>query len=263
MMKCIDVPGMGKDSIGWGCLVAMMSAIMADQGFTGVNPIFDDCPHDDWIERLGQSWEIMNLYFKPYSACRWAQPGVDGALKILSEHAVSPGDIEKIRVYTFKESAALSQAYPRNTEEAQYNIPFPIAAAILDGQVGPAQTLPPRLFDADIRQLMDKIIIITQERFQKRFPGRAESEVEITTHDGQIFLSGEMSARWDAHSVPPTDQELESKFIWLASPVLGKGKARTLKDTVMNFDQETNLERLFRLSTCIDGGENGSLRNGR
>lgn len=249
MMKCIDVPGMGKDSIGWGCLVAMMSAIMADQGFTGVNPIFDDSPNHEWIESIGKSWEIMNLYFKPYSACRWAQPGVDGALKILAENKLDVEDIKDIQVFTFKESAALSQKYPRNTEEAQYNIPFPIAAALLDGEVGPSQTLPPRLFDKDIRQVMDKITITAQDRFQKKFPAKAESEVEITTHDGQVFLSGEMSARWDVHSSLPSDRELKDKFLWLTSPVLGRDVASALIDLVMNFDQEKKLDRLFYLST--------------
>lgn len=255
MMKCIDFPGMGKDSIGWGCLVAMMSAMMADRGFTGINPIFDDCPNDDWIESLGKSWEIMNLYYKPYSACRWAQPGVEGAQMIMAENGLEVGDIQKIRVYTFNESAALSQTYPENTEEAQYNIAFPIAAAILDGEVGPAQTLPPRLFDTDIRQMMDKIAIVAEERFQKRFPARAESEVEITTNGGKVFLSGELSSRWDAHSGPPTDQELEDKFIWLTNPVLGNETARALKDTVMNFDQEKSLKNLIELSICNEKGK--------
>ncbi len=257
MMKCIDVPGMGKDSIGWGCMVAMMSAIMADRGFTGINPIFDDCPPDKsgkWVESIGKSWEIMNLYFKPYSACRWAQPGVDGALKIMAKNTLDVKDIKEIKVFTFKESAALSQKYPENTEQAQYNIPFPIAAALLDGEVGPAQTMPPRLFDDDIREMMDKMTIIAQDRFQKKFPRSAESEVEITTRDGQRFLSGEISARWDAHSAP-SDRELEDKFIWLASPVLGEKAACDLKDIVMSFDKETSLKRLIKLSICVDEGE--------
>lgn len=249
MMKCIDVPGMGKDSIGWGCLVAMMSAIMADRGFTGINPIFDDCPNEEWIESLGKSWEIMNLYFKPYSACRWAQPGVDGALKILSEHAIEAKGIQKICVFTFKESAALSQAYPQNTEEAQYNIAFPIAAAILDKEVGPGQVLPPRLFDKDIHNTMDKITIIAKERFQKNFPSKAESEVEVTTNSGEIFTSGVMSARWDTHSTLPSDQELEEKFLWLTRPVLGDRNAVALKKLIKGFEWEKNIGRLIHLCT--------------
>ncbi|MCP4720863.1 MAG: MmgE/PrpD family protein [Desulfobacteraceae bacterium] len=249
MMKCIEIPGMGKDSIGWGCMVAVMSALMAKNGFTGINPIFDDSPKIEWVESLGCSYEMMNLYFKPYSACRWAQPGVDGALKIMAENSINIDNIKKIKVFTFKESAALSCDYPKNTEEAQYNIAFPIAAALLDKEVGPRQVLAPRLFDRDIQRLMDKITIIAQERFQKKFPGKAESEVEITTVADHKFSSGVMSARWDPHTTFPTDQELEDKFLWLTSPVLGRTNANSLKNLVMNFEREKRIDKLIGL--CI------------
>ncbi len=250
MMKCIETPGMGKDSIGWGCMVAMMSVIMADQGFTGINPIFNDSPKEEWIKSLGRSYEIMNLYFKPYSACRWAQPGVDGALKIMAENDLTHKDIKQIKVFTFKESAALSTDYPRNTEQAQYNIAFPIAAALQDGEVGPDQVLPPRFLEKDIHQMMDKIQIRSEERFQKEFPDKAESEVEITTTNGRIFSSGAMSARWDFHSTLPTDRELEKKFLWLVAPVLGKDKADALINLIRHFDLEEKLDNLIEL--CIE-----------
>jgi len=248
MMKCIEVPGMGKDSIGWGCMVAVMSVVMAQKGFTGINPIFDDTPEDGWVASLGKDWEILNLYFKPYSACRWAQPGVDGVLKLMREKGILPEDIETIRVYTFEESAALSTAYPENTEEAQYNIAFPIAAALLDGEVGPGQNLPPRLMDIDIRRMMDKVSIVAQPRFQENFPARAESEVEITTRGGDVHNSGIMGARWGA-DCPPDDGELAEKFLWLTGPVLGKEKAQGLKNLVFDFDRAEDLERFFSL--CI------------
>ncbi|MEH0018566.1 MAG: MmgE/PrpD family protein [Desulfobacter sp.] len=247
MMKCIDVPGMGKDSIGWGCMVGIMSVLMAQKGFTGINPLFDDTPERSWVDSLGRDWEILNLYFKPHAGCRWAQPGVDGVLKLAREKGILPGEIEAITVYTFEESAALGTAYPENTEQAQYNISFPIAAALLDGEVGPAQTLPPRLWDADIRAMMDRIVIFAQPRFQENFPARAESEVEITTTAGDVFNSGVMGARWDA-AFPPADQELEAKFLWLTSTVLGREKAEDLKAVILELDRAENLDRLFSLS---------------
>ena len=248
MMKCIEVPGMGKDSIGWGCMVAVMSAIMAEKGFTGINPLFDDTPEPEWVQSLGKTWETLNLYFKPYSACRWAQPGIDGVLKLVEENGILPGEIKTITVYTFKESAALSTAYPENTEQAQYNIAFPIAAALLDGEVGPAQNLPPRLLDAEIRATMDKVAIVAQPRFQENFPAKAESEVEIATHDGQVYNSGVMGARWEA-TCPPSDNELENKFNWLVEPVLGKGKADRLGETIFSLDQANDLDEFFSL--CV------------
>ncbi|MCK5347867.1 MAG: MmgE/PrpD family protein [Desulfobacula sp.] len=250
MMKCIEIPGMGKDSIGWGCMVAMMSTIMADKGFTGIDPIFNDSPKEGWIKSLGRSYEIMNLYFKPYAACRWAQPGIDGTLKIMIENRLTPKDIKQIRVFTFRESAALSTDYPQNTEEAQYNIAFPIAAALLDGEVGPAQVLPPRFFEKDIHQMMDKIQIMAEERFQEAFPTKAESEVEITIENGKVFSSGVMSARWDPHTTFPTDRELEKKFFWLVAPVLGEDKADALINLIRHFDLEEKLDNLIEL--CIE-----------
>ncbi len=104
--------------------------------------------------------------------------------------------------------------------------------------------------------MMDKVSIITKDRFQKKFPKKAESEVEITTASGQIFSSGEMSARWDPHSILPTDKELEDKFLWLTSPVIGKTNAITLKNLIMNFDREKNLDQLFSLSTHTCKKEN-------
>lgn len=248
MMKCIDVPGMGKDSIGWGCMVAVLSVLMAQKGFTGINPLFDDTPEPDWVASLGHNWEILNLYFKPYSACRWAHPGVDGALKLVEEQDLPPGDIKTIKIYTFEESAALSTAYPENTEQAQYNIAFPIAAALLDGEVGPAQNLPPRLLDRDIRNMMDRISIVAQARFQKNFPTRAESEVEIETTGGQVYNSGVMKARWDA-DVPPSDRELADKFSWLTLPVLGAQKSGKLAETIMDLDKASTLNPFFDLCT--------------
>ena len=250
MMKCIEIPGMGKDSIGWGCMVAMMSTIMADKGFTGIDPIFNDSPKEGWIKSLGRSYEIMNLYFKPYAACRWAQPGIDGTLKIMIENRLTPKDIKQIRVFTFRESAALSTDYPQNTEEAQYNIAFPIAAALLDGEVGPAQVLPPRFFEKDIHKMMDKIQIMAEERFQEAFPTKAESEVEITIENGKVFSSGVMSARWDPHTTFPTDRELEKKFFWLVAPVLGEDKADALINLIRHFDLEEKLDNLIEL--CIE-----------
>ena len=44
MMKGIETPSMGKDSIGWGCMVAMSSVLLAMGGFTGITPLFNDAP---------------------------------------------------------------------------------------------------------------------------------------------------------------------------------------------------------------------------
>lgn len=245
MMKGIDTPSMGKDGIGWGCMVAVLSALMARDGFTGIRPLFDDAPQPSWIQGLGSQWEILNLYFKPYAACRWGQPAVAGALKIVRENGLTPDRIRKIRVRTFVAASRLPDGHPENTEEAQYSLAFPVAAALLDGEVGPAQVLPPRLHEPELCCLLDKVTTEVAPEFEAEFPARAPAEVIVETDAGESYRSGRIEALWEPPDTLPTDQALEAKFRWLAGPVIGRRKADRLADQIRRVDRWPNLDPLF------------------
>ena len=249
MMIGIETPAMTKDSIGWGAFVGMSSAEMARNGFTGPKSIFDESPNQEWIKSPGESFEIMNLFFKPYAACRWAQSGVDGVLKIMERENLSVADIHSIRVFTFSEAAALNRKYPKNTDDAQYNFSYPIAAAVIHGEIGPKQVLPPAIFEEPVLRVMDKIDVVVEDRFQKEFPAKTLADIEIEDTRGNRFRSGVMSARWDLSNTLPTDEELEEKFIWLVSPVFGDRRTRRLKETVFSLDCLDSIEPLMDL--CI------------
>ena len=249
MMKGIAVPSMGKDGIGWGCMVAASSLLMAQHGFTGVEPLFSDASERDWVESLGSRYEILSLYFKPYAACRWAQPAVAGALKIARDHHLEPDHIARIRVRTFGAAAALSRRHPKDTEEAQYNLAYPVAAALLDSEVGPRQVLPPRLDDASMLELADRVEVAVEEAFEKAFPAKALAEVTVDTRDGEQFLSGTMEARWEPPDTLPTDAELEAKFLWLVEPLLGASRTKSLVATIWQMEKVDALKPL--LSLCV------------
>lgn len=251
MMKGIDTPSMGKDSIGWGCMVAILSALLARDGFSGINPMFDEGTDRSWVESLGKQWEILNLYFKPYAACRWGQPAVFGALKIVRERNVEPGQIECIHVRTFIAASRLPHLHPRNTEEAQYSLAYPVAAALLDGEVGPRQVLPPRIFSTDVLSLMDRVVIEVAEEFEAEFPAKAFCEVVIETIAGDSFYSGSIEAIWEPPSTLPSDAELEEKFLRLTGPVLGERKAKRLVQAIWEADQWTSIDPIIK----------GSLKN--
>ena len=248
MMKGIDVPCMGKDSLGWGNMTGLASVFMAQRGFTGVEPLFSEAPEREWVTSLGRQYEILNLYFKPYAACRWAQPAVAGCLKLVQENHLKPADLAKVKVRTFAAAAALTRKPPANTEEAQYNLAFPVAAALIDGAVGPAQVLPPRLFDQDILELASRLEVEVAEEFESRFPAKAIAAVEITTRDGKRYDSGAVEARWEPPDTLPRDDELREKFIWLAEPVLGQQQAHELLQLIWQFEEASDGRRLITLS---------------
>jgi 2-methylcitrate dehydratase PrpD len=249
MMKGIAVPSMGKDGIGWGCMVAISSLLMAQAGFTGVEPLFSDAPEGALIENLGSRYEILSLYFKPYAACRWAQPAIAGALRIARDHRLQPHDIDRIRVRTFRAAAALSRGHPVTTEEAQYNLSYPVAAALLDAEVGPHQVLPPRLHDPALLDLADRVEAEVDEACERAFPAKALAEVIVEARDGRQFASGTMEARWEPPDTLPTDAELESKFSWLVEPVLGAARTKALTSMIWEFEKTEDARSVIDLCT--------------
>ena len=130
-MKGIDVVAMTKDSIGWGAMVAMSSILLARKGFTGVNPIFPDGPGPGLVKGLAGDWLILDLYHKPYACCYWVQAPIAGTLALIKAHDISPEQITQIRVRSFQEATRLSCAVPSDTEEAQYNLAYGVACAVL------------------------------------------------------------------------------------------------------------------------------------
>jgi len=99
MMKGIDRPSMGKDSTGWGAMVGMASALMAGQGFTGVDPLFDDAPDPGWVRvwvednGIGiarEHWEKVFMAFERLHG-KQAYPGTGLGLAIVSKGAQRMG----------------------------------------------------------------------------------------------------------------------------------------------------------------------------
>jgi len=248
MMKGIATPSMGKDSIGWGCMVAIMAVLMARDGFTGIRSLFDDAPDPEWVANLGREWEIHNLYFKPYAACRWGQPAVAGALNIVRDNHLTPDQIRHIRVRTFEAATRLPNDPPRDTEEAQYSLAFPVAAALLDGAVGPAQVLPPRLQAPELLALVDRVSTEVAPEFEAEFPAKAAAEVVVETLAGETFRSGRIEASWEPPDSLPSDQELEAKFRWLVNPVVGSRRCDQLVSTIWTLDDHPDARALIQLS---------------
>ena len=251
MMKGIEKPSMVKDSIGWGTMVAMASVLMAQEGFTGIEPLFSESPDKEWIEGLGKEYLMLNLYFKPYAVCRWSQPAVFGALRVVKQNDLSPKNISHIRIRTFEAAAALSCDHPRNTEEAQYNVAYPLAAALIDGQVGPRQVLPPRIFDDTLLELADRVEVEVASEFEEVFPQKTYAEVVVHTNDGRELSSGRVEPMWEPPNSLPADAELDEKFVEIVVPVLGSQKVQEISRMIWDFEEMVEIRSLIK--ACIRG----------
>ena len=249
VMKAVDKPCMAKDGIGWGAMVGIASAMMAQRGFTGIEPLFSESPEPTWITNLGEQYEVMRLYFKPYACCRWAQPAIVAVLQLKRQYGLTPDEIQHIRVKTFLEAARLSREHPVDTDGAQYNLAYPIAAALVDGELGPRQVLPPRIFDSAILELADRVEVEAVAEYMRAFPQKTYADVELHLCDGRVIGVQGQQPLWEWPDSPPSDADLERKFISLVDPILG-ARAAELVDMIWGFEQLADARRVIQL--CVD-----------
>ena len=238
MMRCIDHPTMLKDGSGWGAMTGVSSAYLAASGFTGAPALTVE--HDDargYWDDLGERWRILELYFKPYPVCRWAQPAIDAALQLRREQGLAPEDVAEIEVFTFHEATRLAGREPATTEEAQYSLPFPVAVALLRGDVLPGDIAGEALSDPAVVELSRRIRLVEDTALTARFPAERLARVRARLRDGAVVESPTLPARGDAER-PLSDAELTAKFHALAGGPLGP-RADRLAELVVALN-ETN-----------------------
>ncbi|WP_268875892.1 MmgE/PrpD family protein [Gottfriedia acidiceleris] len=249
MMRCIETPSMLKDAIGWGSMTGTGAAYLAKEGFTGIPSLFEMKEAIPFLSDSGSNYKIEELYFKPYACCRWAQPGIEAMKEIVEKYDVSIDKIHKINVFTFTESARLNRSMPKNTEEAQYNLTFPIAAYLYSGEVGPNQVMN-ELENPEIARLMEKIEVYVNDELNNEFPKKALSHVEIVDTEGNHYFSGIHQARGD-YDQPLTADEKKQKFTSLVAPILGNKQCEELYQCIQTIE---NLKSIRELSERIKIG---------
>lgn len=253
MMRTIDRPSMVKDGSGWGCMVGITAVQLARMGFTGAPAVTveGDNVRDFWAD-LGRRWILRERYFKAYAVCRWAHPTINGVLTLREQHGLRFEDIARVRVHTFHEATRLTVTAPANTEEAQYSLPFAAAAALVHGRLGADELDGAGLRDPQVLDLARRFTMLEHDDCNQRFPTEYLAHVEIDTTDGRTLHSGEVAPIWDKEA-PPTDAELQDKFMWLTGDVLGEARARQLSDTVWQADTLADADAINALLVAPAG----------
>ena len=202
---------------------------LAAEGFTGAPAATVELDGGDIWADLGANWCTAEQYMKPFPVCRWAQPAIHAALTLRPQFGEA--SIESVRVETFHQAYRLAMRAPADTDQAQYSLPFPLAAAILHGEVGMAQVDGAGLADEAVLRLSHTIELEEDESMSARFPGERVARVVIGLSDGRELDSGVLAAHGDPED-PLSDEQLAVKFESLAGPVLGAERTARIRELV-------------------------------
>ncbi len=232
MMRCIDHPTMVKDGSGWGAMAGVSAALLAEDGFTGAPAVTVESPELQcyWSD-IGARWLVEEQYIKAFPVCRWAQPAITAALQLRAQYGFTVDEIATLEIRSFHESVCLHSAQPLNTEQAQYSLPFPVAAALVHGAVAVEHISGDGLLDPAVLALSRRTRLIEEPAYNDPFPQRRISSVLVELRDGRVLASGPTETGGDPED-PFDDSFLTQKFFALATAKLGASRARELHDAV-------------------------------
>ena len=158
-------------------------------GFTQIT-IRGEPALDRIVDQLGERFSIMDVYLKPYTACRHTHGAAQAALELVGEEALRPQDIEAVDVYTYGiASLAVGKGVTADSTlvSAQFSLPYVVSACLTDGEMGPAQLKADRISDSAVLELAQKVKVSADPELNRVYPGVTASRVEIRLKDGRTL----------------------------------------------------------------------------
>jgi 2-methylcitrate dehydratase PrpD len=190
---------------GLAAQAGVVAAQLAQRGIRGPRNVFDGADgfsrvylqgrvdNDVAREGLGSRFELLNLSYKPYPCCRDTHAAVDAALDARHRSGRAAEDIREIRVgvtgpgYQMVCVPEDVRRRPETVVEAQFSIPYTVAAAWIDGGLGMSHFTAEGVGRSDVLALAAKVVPYVHDdidRDWRRFVTPAAVSVE--------FLDGSM-----------------------------------------------------------------------
>ena len=234
------VPTMLHDGSGWGAMVGLSSAILAERGFIGAPAItIEDADVASFWGDLGQFWQVEHQYVKPYPICRWAHAAIDGVRTVMMENDLAHDQIRSIHINSFQEAACLYAGMPDTTSQAQYSLPFAVAVQAIHGRIGVEHISGAGLSDPAVAKLVSRIHVLEDARHSARFPQGRWADVTLKSTDGRVFESGDTHARGGPEA-PLSTGDVIAKYTEFAAPVVGSDRADAIRAAILGWVEPTS-----------------------
>jgi 2-methylcitrate dehydratase PrpD len=210
---------------------AVTSAELARLGFTGpptalegrfgffeafLGGRFDPTP---LRHELGERWELMSIFTKPYPANHFTHAGIDAAIAMRTA-GLRVEDIDSITlgvaaatVRTIGEPIEAKRA-PETGYQAQFSGPYTIAAALLGGSglgLGLEDFTDALAQDPARRALAARVSVVADAGCDAIYPMQFPAVLTVRTRDGREIV-GEVLNNRGGPERPLSDGELAAKF---------------------------------------------------
>ncbi|OBI35679.1 2-methylcitrate dehydratase [Mycobacterium sp. E2238] len=230
---------------------AVYATMLAGRGVTGPRSLFEG-PHG-LVQLFDQPIDLATTdrrltcveqtYLKQYCALIHGQVVIDAVLGLRAENNLCGEDVARVTLEVFQGAYdfAGGGAYggkddPRTKEQADYNLKYLSAVALLDGGVGPEQLEPERVSRADVRGLLTRVDVKPAADLTADYPRRTAARVHLVTRDAREF-DREQADYEGSPTRPMSWERVVDKFHWLAEPFCDEALRAEIVTAVDRLDE--------------------------
>jgi len=248
---------------GQAASAGIMAAGLAGTGITGAPYILEGSelkggftqitvrgePNLERITKdLGEHYTVMDMYFKPYSACRHTHGSIQATLELMEERKIHPEEVTGVEVSTYAIGAlAVGKGVTgeRTFVAAQFSIPYVVAACLLDGELGPRQLTEKRISDPRLLELAGKVNVQMDETLNQAYPEKTSSRVEIVLKEGEKLMKQVDIPKGDPRD-PMEEGDISDKLKRFAGD-RDAGKTERIIDLVLHIEDIDSVKELVEM----------------
>jgi len=236
------------------------AALLAERGFTADPAALDG----QWgfcrvlgggvsayklAEGFGRTWSIVDpgVSIKPYPCGVLTHPTIDLMLKLVTEHDIEPGQIEKVNVYAGSNILdPIRYPIARNHLEAKFSLPAVLAMIALARCAGKMEFEDAFVGAADMQAMQLRIETHLDPEIEAMGFDKMRSRIEIQTTSGAKFSDWADERYRGGPDNPLTDAELEQKVRSCCAGVMGDSAQAALIEAAWSTENLPDAAELAR-----------------
>ena len=250
---------------GFSAKGAVLSALMAEKGITGIGSLFEGragifstyfagkYDREKMLDGLGRDHLGAGMLYKPWPAVGIAHTYIHATLELMKGQRLQPAEVETVEVFVGDFQKEMSyplegRRAPATAVDAKFSLPFVVALAVTRGGVAVADFSAQALKDPEVLAMAQRVVPVEDSAadWKDKSPvGR----VRIVTRDGRSFDRRGDKVPGSPES-PMTWEELAVKFrgcALAAATPLAPDRIETATRLAREFDSLADVTEFVRV----------------
>ena len=210
------------------------------EGTNGIDNLLHMQVNIDWDKEGYEG--VLESTIKMYNAMIHTQSAVHCMVELVKQNKFDTNKVVSIEAdvtrmtYDFAGGGLYGMdKVVRTKEQADHNLPYLLAVALLDGDVMPAQFEPGRIASADVQHLLKKVSVRPNSEYTEQYPTKMPAKITIRLQDGTV-IEHEVQDYPGLASNPFTWQDAVEKFDRLAVGRVEESLSGEIKEAVHSLE---------------------------